>query len=56
VSFREVKASIQSLPGGGTQSDAFTRFRWKASPNLMVDASVQYELLFHSGGEAGSAE
>jgi hypothetical protein len=43
VSFREVKASIHELPGGGTQSDAFTRFRWQVRPNLMVDAFVQYE-------------
>jgi hypothetical protein len=46
VSFREVKASIQALPGGGTQSDAFTRFRWEVRPNLTMDAFVQYERWF----------
>ena len=46
VSFREVKASIVALPGGGTQSDAFTRFRWEVRPNLSMDAFVQYERWF----------
>lgn len=43
VSFREVKASIRSLPGGGTQSDAITRFRWQVTNDLSADAFVQYE-------------
>ena len=43
VSFREIKASIRSLPGGGTQSDGNARFRWEVRPNVMVDGFVQYE-------------
>ncbi len=46
VSFRQVKASIRSLPGGGTQSDASARFRWQVRPNVMVDTFVQYERWF----------
>jgi hypothetical protein len=42
-SFREVKASNVFLPGGGTQSDASTRFLWRVRPGWSVDAFVQYE-------------
>jgi len=43
VSYRLVKTSNVSLPGGGTQNDASTRFRWQVNPNLIADAFVQYE-------------
>jgi hypothetical protein len=42
-SVREVKTSSLFLPGGGTQSDASTRFLWRVRPGLSVDAFVQYE-------------
>jgi hypothetical protein len=43
VSYRTVKTSNLSLPGGGTQNDASTRFRWQVNTNLIADAFVQYE-------------
>jgi membrane-associated phospholipid phosphatase len=43
VSYRQIKASSLSLPGGSTQNDASTRFRWQVRSNLTADAFVQYE-------------
>jgi len=42
-SFRQVKTSSLFLPGGGTQSDASTRFLWRVRSGWSVDAFVQYE-------------
>jgi hypothetical protein len=46
VSYRQIKASSLSVPGGGTQNDASARFRWQVRPNVMADAFVQYERYF----------
>jgi hypothetical protein len=43
LSYRDVKTSALFLPGGGTQSDASSRFTWQVSPQWSVDSSVQYE-------------
>ncbi|HKE25223.1 MAG TPA: capsule assembly Wzi family protein, partial [Bryobacteraceae bacterium] len=43
-SYRTTKTSaLFPLPGGGTQSDAGTRFLWQIRPDWSVDAFVQYE-------------
>jgi len=41
--FRQLKASNQFFPGGGTQTDASVRFDWQARPDLMVSVFVQGE-------------
>ena len=43
LNFRQLKASNQFFPGGGTQTDASMRLQWKARPDLMVSAFVQGE-------------
>jgi hypothetical protein len=44
LSYRDTKISAGlPLPGGGTQSDAGTRFLWQIRPDWSVDAFVQYE-------------
>jgi hypothetical protein len=43
VSYRDTKASPVFIPGGGTQSDAGTRFLWQVRPHWSVNAFVQYE-------------
>jgi hypothetical protein len=43
LNFRQLKASNQFFPGGGTQTDASMRLEWKARPDLMVSAFVQGE-------------
>ena len=43
LNFRQLKASNQFFPGGGTQTDASVRFEWKAHPDLMVSTFVQGE-------------
>jgi Capsule assembly protein Wzi len=49
LGYRDTKASSiflrsgPGVPGGGTQSDAGTRFLWQVRPNWSVDAFVQYE-------------
>ena len=43
-SYRQVKTpSNASIPGGGTQSDGFSRLVWQLRPNMSIDAFVQYE-------------
>jgi hypothetical protein len=44
--YRDTKTSKAFIPGGGTQSDAATRFLWQARPHWSVDAFVQYERWF----------
>jgi hypothetical protein len=46
LGYRDTKASKFFIPGGGTQSDASTRFLWQIRPNWSVDAFVQYERWF----------
>ena len=41
--FRQLKASNAFFPGGGTQTDASTRFEWQVRPRLLVNAFVQHE-------------
>ncbi len=43
VSYRQTKIGNAFLPGGGTQTDAITRWQWQARPDLMIESSVQYE-------------
>jgi hypothetical protein len=43
-SYRELKiANNGAFPGGGTQSDGFSRLVWQVRPNLSAEAFVQYE-------------
>ncbi len=53
VSYRVVKTSNLSLPGGGTQNDASTRFKWRIRPNLIADAFVQFERWFIPSVQTG---
>jgi hypothetical protein len=46
LGYRDTKASNVFLPGGGTQSDASTRFLWQVRPDWSVNAFVQYERWF----------
>jgi hypothetical protein len=43
VSYRQSKIGNAFLPGGGTQSDAITRWQWQARPDLMIESTVQFE-------------
>jgi membrane-associated phospholipid phosphatase len=43
LSYREVKASNLSVPGGGTQSDGIAQLRWRVRPDVFVNALFQYE-------------
>jgi hypothetical protein len=43
LSYREIKTSNVSVPGGGTQNDGSARLRWCVRPDLVADAFVQYE-------------
>ena len=43
VSYRQMKISSLFLPGGGTQSNAMTRWLWQARPDVALDLSMQYE-------------
>jgi Capsule assembly protein Wzi len=42
-SYRDVKASTNFLPGGGTQNDGAARLIWQASPTVAIDTFVQVE-------------
>lgn len=42
-SYRQIKVGNGFLPGGGTQSDAVTKFAWRLNPEWTVDSFLQYE-------------
>ena len=41
--YRQIKAGVKFLPGGGTQTQGSMAFQWSITPELMVSASAQYE-------------
>jgi hypothetical protein len=43
LSYRQTKIGNAFLPGGGTQTDAITRWQWQVRPDLTVESTVQYE-------------
>jgi Capsule assembly protein Wzi/PAP2 superfamily len=43
LGYRDTRASNVFIPGGGTQSDASTRFQWQVHRQWSVNAFVQYE-------------
>lgn len=54
VSYRQTKVGNAFLPGGGTQSDAITRWQWQAMPDLLVETTVQYERWLIPSLQAGA--
>ena len=46
-SFRQVKTATNiGFPGGGTQTDGYSRLAWQVRPDVRLDAFVQYERYF----------
>src|SRR6185312_5156382 len=41
--FRQLKASNQFFPGGGTQTDGNVSFEWRARPGLTITTFLQHE-------------